>query len=99
MKKLLAITLIAAMATLVACGGGKNKEKEKNRLDSLKRDSIARVREADSLALVEKEQKKLDSLKQDSITKVEKKKAGAGKHKSTSKKTQPKKKTTHLKAA
>jgi Flp pilus assembly protein TadB len=73
MKKLLALVLVAAMASFVACGGGKDKAKEQKRIDSLKQDSIAKVKTADSLAAAEKEMKKLDSLKQDSITKADKK--------------------------
>jgi Na+/phosphate symporter len=73
MKKLLALVLVAAMASFVACGGGKDKEKEQKKLDSLKQDSIAKVKTADSLAAAEKEIKRLDSLKQDSIAKADKK--------------------------
>ena len=73
MKKLLALVLVAAMASFVACGGGKDKAKEQKRLDSIKQDSIAKIKKADSLAAAEKEMKRLDSLKQDSITKADKK--------------------------
>ena len=73
MKKLLALVLVAAMASFVACGGGKDKAKEQKRLDSIKQDSIAKVKKADSLAVAEKEMKRLDSLKQDSIEKADKK--------------------------
>ena len=73
MKKLLALVLVAAMASFVACGGGKDKAKEQKRLDSIKQDSIAKIKKADSLAAAEKEMKRLDSLKQDSIAKADKK--------------------------
>ena len=91
MKKLLALVLVAAMASFVACGGGKDKEKEQKKLDSLKQDSIAKVKTADSLAAAEKEMKRLDSLKQDSIEKAENKgNVGQTKPKQKPKSTMPK---------
>jgi hypothetical protein len=69
MKKLLALLLIAGIVAFVACGGG-DKEKQKQKQDSLRKDSISKVHKADSLAVVEKEQQKQDSLRKDSITKA-----------------------------
>ena len=82
MKKILALFLIAGMVSFVACGPNKkDKEKEQKRLDSLKQDSIAKAKEADSLAAVEKAQKKQDSIRADSISKAKKDKNRNQKHK------------------
>jgi hypothetical protein len=77
MKKVFALLVVAGMVTFASCGGGKDKEKEQARLDSLKKDSIAKV-EADSLNKI-KEADSLkqvaiqDSIKKDSIEKADKK--------------------------
>jgi hypothetical protein len=71
MKKLLALFLIAGIAAFIACGGG-DKAKEKAKQDSLRKDSISKVRKADSLAAIEKANQKTDSLRKDSIAKAEK---------------------------
>ena len=76
MKKLFALLIAVGMIGFVACGGGKEKEKEKARLDSLKKDSIAnvladsvkKVKEADSLECAAK----CDSMKKDSCDKAKK---------------------------
>lgn len=83
MKKLMALVLVAGMTAFVACGPSKKdmEAKEKAKRDSLRLDSIAKVREADSLAAVEKENKRFDSLKQDSIKKARKHKGTKNKHK------------------
>ena len=82
MKKILALILVAGMVTFVACGPSKDKIKQQKRLDSLRLDSIKKVREADSLAAVEKEQRKQDSIKADSISKAKDKKGHGTKPKS-----------------
>ena len=58
-------------------------------MDSLKQDSIAKAKEADSLAVVEKLQRKQDSIKEDSISKAKSKNVHAKtkSKKSTSNKT------------
>ena len=74
MKKLLALVLIAGMATFVACGPSKKDQEAK---EKAKQDSIAAAekakKEADSLASVEKEKRKQDSLRKDSIDRANKK--------------------------
>lgn len=77
MKKVFALLVVAGMVAFASCGGGKDKEKEQARLDSLKADSIAKVT-ADSLAQVQaadslKQVAVADSLKADSIAKAGKK--------------------------
>jgi hypothetical protein len=76
MKKLFALLIAAGMLAFVSCGGGKDKEKEKARLDSLKKDSIAKV-QADSIKKVKEADSlkcamKCDSLKKDSCEKAKK---------------------------
>lgn len=75
MKKVIALALFAALACFIACGGGKAKEKEQKRLDSLRLDSIKKAKEADSLAAVEKELLRIEDSTRiaDSISKAEKK--------------------------
>ena len=73
MKKLVALFVIAGMVSFVACGPKKDKEAEQKKLDSLKKDSIAKVEKAktDSIALVAKN----DSIaKADSLAKKDEKK-------------------------
>jgi hypothetical protein len=85
MKKLIALVLVAGMAAFIACGPSKkDKEKAKAKQDSLRLDSIAKVRVAYSLAAVEKENKRLDSIKQDTTKKTVKHK-GTKNKKHTSK--------------
>ena len=88
MKKISVIFLVAGMAAFIACGPSKDKQKQQKRLDSLRLDSIKKVKEADSLADVEKAQRKQDSIKADSLSKVKDKK---GTKKSKSKKSSNKK--------
>ena len=77
MKKVFALLVVAGMVAFASCGGGKDKAAEQARLDSLKADSIAKA-EADSIAKV-KEADSLkqvaiqDSIKADSVAKAEKK--------------------------
>jgi len=75
MKKLLALLIVAGMASFVACGPS---QKELEAKEKAKQDSIAAAekakQEADSLAFVEKEKARIDSLRADSIAQVDKKK-------------------------
>lgn len=80
MKKLLALVLVAGMATFVACGPSKadKEKKEKEKQDSIAAAEKAK-KEADSLAAVEKEKRKMDSLREDSIKKAKNKPQGGHK--------------------
>ncbi len=77
MKKVFALLVVAGMVTFASCGGGKDKAKEQARLDSLKKDSIAKV-EIDSIAKIKaadslKQVAIKDSIKKDSVEKADKK--------------------------
>lgn len=74
MKKVFALCIAVAMISFMACGGGKDKAKEKAKADSIKAaDSIAKeTAKADSIAAIEKA--KADSIAADTVKKDKKEK-------------------------
>ena len=85
MKKLFFSLAVAGMFVFFACGPSAQEKAEQARLDSLKKDSIAKV-EADSIAAIEKAKQDsinmvMEKAKQDSIAAAEEAAAKKGKKK------------------
>lgn len=72
MKNLFALFLIVGITLFISCGPSKNEKeiKAKAKKDSIIKDSILKVKKADSIAVVEKEKRKRDSLRIDSVAKA-----------------------------
>lgn len=69
MKNLLVLALVAGMFVVASCGGKKDKD-EQARLDSLKKDSIAKVEKQKATEDSIKEVEALEEARMDSIAKA-----------------------------